>query len=311
MRRTPYFLFFLMRKIFILTGGLSNDLINKIISIFRPFKSVPSAPIQSVLGSLSENKVEQIVTELNSKGFFVFDAQLPTAICDEIVRFSDSLNCRLVGSNSIGSIADNPGLPRYDYLSNDLVRNDQVCNLITDNGLLEIAGRYFEAHPICDLISMWRSYPANKLTSQAAQEFHFDMDRPKFLKFFFYLTDVDDNNGPHCFIEGSHKLLPLSLRRDGRFSDNKILKYYGAEKLRRLKGPKGTILAVDTRGFHKGEPLIAGSRIIFQLEFSNSLFGMYYPPLTKSQISPVARDRFENNPESYLRIFADDSAGMN
>jgi hypothetical protein len=37
--------------------------------------------------------------------------------------------------------------------------------------------------------------------------------------------------------------------------------------------PRGTILAEDTRGFHKGKNVEMGDRLMFQVQFSNSLFG--------------------------------------
>jgi hypothetical protein len=39
--------------------------------------------------------------------------------------------------------------------------------------------------------------------------------------------------------------------------------------------PKGTIIIEDTRGLHKGNPVQPGgnSRLMLQLQFSNSLFG--------------------------------------
>ena len=40
-----------------------------------------------------------------------------------------------------------------------------------------------------------------------AQLYHFDLDRPKWLKFFIYLNDVENiSHGPHLFIEKTHKL---------------------------------------------------------------------------------------------------------
>jgi hypothetical protein len=39
-----------------------------------------------------------------------------------------------------------------------------------------------------------------------------------------------------------------------------------------LAGPKGTVLAVDTMGFHKGKPPISGYRLLAQLEYASPLF---------------------------------------
>ncbi|MCC7460196.1 MAG: phytanoyl-CoA dioxygenase family protein [Proteobacteria bacterium] len=109
--------------------------------------------------------------------------------------------------------------------------------------------------------------------------FHFDMDRIKFLKFFLYLTDVTPQNGPHCYVEKSHRNLPTELRRDGRFKDEEIIRSFGKDSVLELCAPKGTLFAIDTRGLHKGIPLESGNRLIFQIEFANSMFGQSYPQL--------------------------------
>ena len=46
---------------------------------------------------------------------------------------------------------------------------------------------------------------SKKADSEAAQMFHFDLDRIKWLKFFIYLTDVKINSGPHVYVSGTHK----------------------------------------------------------------------------------------------------------
>jgi hypothetical protein len=44
--------------------------------------------------------------------------------------------------------------------------------------------------------------------------------------------------------------------------------------------PRGTLIAVDTSGLHKGKPVVAGHRLILQLEYTSALFGQGYAHLT-------------------------------
>ena len=46
------------------------------------------------------------------------------------------------------------------------------------------------------------------------QLYHFDLDEIKMVKI-LYLSDVEINDGPHCYIKGSHKLFskPYSLMK--------------------------------------------------------------------------------------------------
>ena len=55
-----------------------------------------------------------------------------------------------------------------------------------------------------------------------------------------------------------------------------ISKIYKKEEIVEIKGQRGTLIAVDTRGLHKGKPLKEKYRDIFQVEYSNSLFGRKY-----------------------------------
>jgi hypothetical protein len=102
------------------------------------------------------------------------------------------------------------------------------------------------------------------------------MDRLKFIKFFVYLTDVDETHGPHVYVARSHIRKPKAVRRDGRIPDDEIVRTYGPDAIVEITGERGTILAVDTRGFHKGKAPESGDRLLFQVEYANNLFGVPY-----------------------------------
>ena len=107
------------------------------------------------------------------------------------------------------------------------------------------------------------------------QLFHFDLERPKWLKSFIYLNDVDDNNGPHFFVPKSHKNLGIvkEIRSKGysRIEDQIVEKYY--PEIKKITGKKGTLLIEDTRGLHKGSVVRKDFRCLALLQFNNSNFG--------------------------------------
>ena len=160
-------------------------------------------------------------------------------------------------------------------------------------------------------MSMWWSAPTcdEQLQSRAAQLYHFDMDRLKFVKFFVYLSDVDSDRGPHCYVRGSHLRKPAELLKDDRLSDDEILKHYPASELIELTGKAGTMLAVDTRGLHKGKPLETGDRLIFQVQFADSLFGQNYPQIhVPRDISRRWANRIAENRRCYANFTPLDKA---
>ena len=45
--------------------------------------------------------------------------------------------------------------------------------------------------------------------------YHYDIDGFKFVKIFFYLTEVNENDGPHVFIKNTGKKTFLKLLIEG------------------------------------------------------------------------------------------------
>jgi hypothetical protein len=86
-----------------------------------------------------------------------------------------------------------------------------------------------------------------------------------------YLTDVTDRNGPfeyipksHAFkeVEGVSNVLKSQLNQD-RFEDQDIsnlVKNKLLDPVSSITGTAGMILYADTRGLHRGKPLVAGMR---------------------------------------------------
>ena len=114
-------------------------------------------------------------------------------------------------------------------------------------------------------------------SEEAAQFFHFDLERVKWLKVFIYLDDVDKYKAPHTYIEGSHinNTKPEELLKKGykRIKDSEVSKYYKTNKIKSIIGKAGTIIIGDTKCWHKGGNIKKGKRTILQLEFASSLFG--------------------------------------
>ena len=100
-----------------------------------------------------------------------------------------------------------------------------------------------------------------------AQFFHYDADYKKFFKVFIYLNDVGQDNGPHTFVQKTHKKKKLRHSHAERIHDEEIIKFYGEDNIKTFVGKKGTIIFEDTFGFHKGRPPINGSRLALILEY--------------------------------------------
>jgi len=99
-----------------------------------------------------------------------------------------------------------------------------------------------------------------------------------FCKLFIYLTDVEMENGPHVYVEGSS--VSSKLRKIRRYEDLEIFHAFGKDKVKYFIFPKGAAFLVNTYGFHKGLLPNKGNRLLFQVQYSLSPIGIEnYEPI--------------------------------
>ncbi len=250
---------------------------------------------------------DEVLATLVRDGFAVLPSLLSPAACDDIERFAREAECTLVGSDdpSLPATATfDPAAPlarRYEIPEEDLLACPSVQELVADESVLRLAQDYLGAAPVQDLVAGWWSAPGGGSASAAAQLFHFDLDRPRFLKLFVYLTDVDADTGPHAFVRGTHRALPAAFRADRRYSDEEVEARFPDDVVR-IPGPRGTVFLADTRGLHKGEPVTRGHRLVFQLELASSLFGQTYTRPVLRRPIPALSDAVRRFPSVYRRF---------
>jgi hypothetical protein len=286
--RTPGFAHQALIWLFCVTRGRSNDVLSKIVSRLRPKIAIES-PV-GVLGDLRGSTLAGHLDKLSTDGFVVFERALPAEICDRLLRFAHETPARvrqMDGQSDFegGDALFDPSKPvavRYDYSASVLLDNPDVQALLADQSILALAQGYLDAQPVADVLNMWWHTNYNRQPdAQAAQFFHFDMDRIKWLKVFVYLSDVGPENGPHSFVRGSHRTggIPMNLLLRGykRLTDQDVQESYASDACLEFSAPRGSIIIEDTRGLHKGAHVRGGPRLILQLQFSNGLFGATHP----------------------------------
>jgi hypothetical protein len=280
---------------FCASGGRFNQWCSEWIS--RWHKPLPLFSKTGILGDMSSEAGSAALTQLREKGYVSFSGALPVAACDRLMQYAlntpatvrpmdgEEKSCtpKLALYNS-----QQPLAVRYDYAPSSLLAQPDVQTLMADPSLLALAESYLQARPRFDVLSMWwHTAFHTRPDSEAAQFYHFDLDRLKWLKIFVYLTDVGPQDGPHSFIESSHQSggIPQHFLNRGyvRLSDNEVLGHYGVAREVRFAAPRGTIIVEDTRGLHKGNPVSGTARLVLQLQLSNSLFGADYPKATIPQ----------------------------
>ena len=267
----------LLRKAFLASRGqILNWAHNKHKEQF-PYKNKSEYPTQ-FFSSLGDEAICEAVYLLKERGWWTSPVRLPEDWIEAVSK--QLLDKHVTGRRNPNDIqvanALSPNESTYWYESKDLEDIPEIRALINDQFIREIIARYLETQPVYDFSAAWWSYPNDSgPDSAAAQLYHYDLDRIRWLKVFVYLTDVRQENGPHCFIEGSHNSIGSKLSQDRRFQDYEVFEFYSNDCEKSFVGPRGTVFIEDTLGFHKGKSVVSESRLVFEFQCSISHFG--YP----------------------------------
>lgn len=171
-----------------------------------------------------------------------------------------------------------------------ILRAPHVLALFNDPQVLETAELYLGCKPILDNIGCWWSWGGESFGGREAakgtQRHHRDLDSLRGFKLFFYLTDVDEDGGPHIFVKGSHRSRLLSTGR--ALTDAQVEAAFGTAGTVTMPpvtitGPAGSRFLGDTYGVHKGALPRRGRRLLLTAQYNvnRSPHGPTVPPLDR------------------------------
>lgn len=155
----------------------------------------------------------------------------------------------------------------YVALANPLVSCPAVWKAAFHPLLADTAWSYMRCVPAIGGLNLRKSY-ANKLPEFDTLYFHVDPNSPKFLKFFFYLNDVDENGGPFCYVRGSHRKRFRGWRSKGRWTYEEMAANYGKENILNLTANLGDMIVADTNGFHRGTKVVSRDRFMLTVDYA-------------------------------------------
>ena len=229
-----------------------------------------------------------INNNLKNEGFCKIDYTLNNDIIDSLIKSINPLKGKYSGKDYNSKNFEyfnhsRPKATKFSHDPNELIKIHIIQKLAFDKNILNVAQSYLGSLPILDIVTSWWLSENEHVDADAAQAWHFDLDRPKWIKVFFLLTDCDEYNGGHKFIRKSHisKNIPKEIRDIGyaRLNDELISKYYKKEEIISFNEKSGTIFFEDTRGLHKGSRLKSKKRLMLQFQYSSSLFGTKHPKI--------------------------------
>jgi ectoine hydroxylase-related dioxygenase (phytanoyl-CoA dioxygenase family) len=231
-----------------------------------------------------------VVERINSDGFVIIKDAVDKSILldikrelEEHVRFGTCLG--RISKDSLRSHTDLGGptvfldaeevLKGQDYYkhhTNNVQVNEPLLNcpsvvkIVFNDLLIDIAAGYLRCFPAVGTLNLRRSF-ANNLPELDTNLFHSDQNSPKFLKFFFYLNDVDENGGPFCYVRGSHKNKFKGWTSKYRWTLDEIVAIYGEDKIVKLTANLGDMIVADTTGFHRGAKARSADRSMLTVDY--------------------------------------------
>lgn len=300
------------------TNGRWTDMLAGIMRRLRP-PVEPLRPFDSMLGHFEPNTVEAIAAQIRRDGYYVFDSAVPAALCDEFAEATKNIEARTSRDPSRPQLnakfdPANPVGYVYDLPESEVWKVPSGQKFLGDPIFLNVAQAYFQGEPtLKDFNVWWSAVLGGNADSNSAQMFHFDFDAaPVFLKFFVYVTDVTVATGPHVYVRGSHhmqqpKMREMLSRGYVRISDEEIAQVFGPENIIELTGRKGSVIAVDTLGYHKGKAPQSGCRLVAQLEFATPLFAktVSEPITIPAALDPVLEKTIRTYPWAFRRYRRD------
>ena len=229
--------------------------------------------------------MERTLNQLNTNGYAILDTKFSPEIVQGLSSYFASAPCTLTSDEELNMkpedriVVDfeNPLAVKYSVDTNTVLMNATVRKMLLDRGLLQVAQEYLGSTPIVDIVTAWYSFPTANPSHEAAQFFHFDLDRVRWLKAFFLLTDQTIETGAHVYIPGTQRdggiASDLLAKGYTRLQDPDVENFYPKDTWKSMVAPAGSILLEDTRGLHKGISLKRDHRLMLQFEYAQTLFG--------------------------------------
>jgi hypothetical protein len=204
------------------------------------------------------------INTLRTQGFVRLGKLLAPQQCEEMLDYLRPRKMVAKGKN--GLPFDMTSVPEEtsmgDYSLETVVNCPHVMDIANHPDVLNLAARYLGYTPTISLVSLRWSFSGGRADSEV-QTFHRDSETGC-IKLLVYLTDVDEDTGPHRYVAGSHReRMPLRLHR---YSDHEVSHRYG-ESISVL-GSSGTAFVIDSKGIHKGTAPVSGARLLLGIQYS-------------------------------------------
>ena len=178
------------------------------------------------------NEALDIALKIEEKGYHKIEGFLDTNQVDSINKKVDEILSDGNHPDNQGKISQQDARDNKLYIQclQPLISAPEIHPFVFNDLIIDIAGAYMDCQPAFGTCNLRRSF-VNNMAEGGNQIYHVDPNSPRFLKFFIYLDDVDENGGPFCYVEGSHtkkfELNGLNWNEQYSWDTNSINQIYG------------------------------------------------------------------------------------
>ena len=234
----------------------------------RLIASVLAAGVKSrhaPLATRRDSDLQNVLSELKRDGIAMMPDLFSRSQVDDVVDYFSSHRVFAPQGEGVAlsELPSEATMAAYDLST--LVACPWLMTAINQQSILRLASAYLGCMPtICAIGVRW-SFPGPQ-SNNVTQAYHRDPDEWRFLKLFVYLTDVDEECGPHIYVLGSHKTR-MSLRGKS-YTQEQVETQFGKQNMRAVLGTRGKTFVANTIGVHAGIPPQRAPRLMLQVQYS-------------------------------------------
>jgi hypothetical protein len=223
---------------------------------------------------------DKFLHDLEAKGAS-FGLRLPPDLLSEIMTFVKDVPCFADRESDKGFYLDNRAAA--EKLLGKPILVAQYFNVATTCPAAEkiLNDPFLGSMPVFVGANLWWTFPvvaSEEDRDRHAHRYHRDLDDFRFLKFFFYLTDVGEDDGAHILVLASHSKSPVYRFGDTwkirRYSDSEINQMYEKSEIVEICSPAGAGFAENTLCVHKGLTPKRQPRLLLQFQFALFDYGV-------------------------------------